>query len=60
MTTEQAFAAYLKSLKDLHEAANRASEAQVIYTTAKALEKAMTGAGPHPVNLKGNEHDQDR
>jgi hypothetical protein len=45
MTTEQAFAAYLKSLKDLHEAANRASEAQVIYTTAKALEKAMSNPG---------------
>jgi hypothetical protein len=48
---EQAFAAYLQSLKDLHAAAERASEAQVIYDTAKALQK-MTGAGPHPVNLK--------
>jgi hypothetical protein len=52
MNVEQAFAAYLQSLKDLHAAAERASEAQVIYDTAKALEKAMTGAGPHPVNFK--------
>lgn len=41
MTTEQAHANFLQSLKDLKAAADRASEAQVIYDTAKALEKAM-------------------
>jgi hypothetical protein len=48
---EQAFAAYLQSLKDLHAAAERASEAQVNYDTAKALEKMTGNVGPHPTGF---------